>query len=338
MQLFLHRFELPLKHRFAISRGSRDFVHSLVVELQHGGFSGYGEATANAYYGTTLDSLAAQLESVRPLLASAAPDDPERFQQLMQEKLGDATFARCALDEAAWDLYGKLAGIPLWTLWNLSHDNLPASSFTIGLDDVETMQYKLAEAPGWPVYKIKLGSSDDLEIVRRLRGCTTAPFRVDANCGWSPAQTIRNSRVLAELGVEFIEQPLPAGDWQGMAAVFADSALPIIADESCRSPADVQRCRECFHGVNVKLMKCGGLTPAREMLSHARRLGLKTMLGCMTESTVGISAAAQLLPLADYADLDGAALLAQDSAHGVKVECGRCIFPPENGVGVTLLA
>ena len=337
MKMTLRRFELPLRHRFGISRGSSDVVRSMVVELRQGDWAGYGEAVENAYYCTTLERLAAELEDVRPMVEAATLDCPEDFYLRISAALGDATFTICALDEAAWDLYGKITGRPLWQLWDLSLDELPASSYTIGIDTVESMLHKLDESPGWPVYKIKLGTPDDLEIVSRLRKRTTATFRVDANCGWTVEETIANSYALARLGVEFIEQPLPADDWQGQAEVFRRSALPIIADESCRIQSDIERCRGFFHGVNIKLMKCGGLTPAKRMLAEAERLGLKKMAGCMTESTVGISAAAQLLPLLDYADIDGAELLARYTATGVKVEHGKAVFPAENGTGVRLL-
>ena len=199
------------------------------------------------------------------------------------------------------------------------------------------MVAKLNEMPGWPIYKIKLGTSEDLEIVRQLRRHTDATFRVDANCGWSVEETIRNARELKPLGVEFIEQPLPAEDWDGSRRVFAEAVLPIVADESCIEPADVMRCHGHFHGVNIKLVKCGGLTPARRMIATARQLGMKRMVGCMTESSVGISAIAQLLPLLDYVDMDGALLLEEDIAQGVTLDRGQCIYADENGTGVRLL-
>jgi L-alanine-DL-glutamate epimerase-like enolase superfamily enzyme len=198
------------------------------------------------------------------------------------------------------------------------------------------MESKLQEAPGWPIYKIKLGTSHDLDIVRALRRHTDAVFRIDANCGWGPDETIENSRVLKTLGVEFIEQPLPVGRWDDQREVHDDSALPIMADESCQVVDDVARCAGYFHGINIKLVKCGGLTPARRMIDEARRQGLRVMVGCMTESTVGISAIAQLLPLLDYVDMDGAVLLAEDIADGVRVVRGQCEFPPVPGNGVTL--
>jgi L-alanine-DL-glutamate epimerase-like enolase superfamily enzyme len=161
-------------------------------------------------------------------------------------------------------------------------------------------------------------------------------FRIDANTAWTAEQTIVYAPRLKELGVEFIEQPLKADDWEGMKRVFAESVLPVIADESCHGEADVARCYGFFHGVNIKLMKCGGLTPARRMAEHARSLGLKVMVGCMTESSVGISAIAQLLPLLDYVDMDGALLLKEDPAVGVEVRPDVIVFPNRNGTGAAL--
>ena len=176
----------------------------------------------------------------------------------------------------------------------------------------------------------------DLEIVRGLRRITDKPFRVDANCGWTAAQAIEISAPLADLGVEFIEQPLAADD-PGMEEVFRRSALPVFADESCAVEADVDRCAGRFHGINIKLVKCGGLAAARRMIARARDLGLQVMCGCMTESTVGISALAQLVPQLDHVDMDGAALLAADIATGVVVEGGRRRYPDRPGTGVELL-
>jgi L-alanine-DL-glutamate epimerase-like enolase superfamily enzyme len=224
----------------------------------------------------------------------------------------------------------------VYELWGLDLSHVPVSNYTIGIDTLDVMVAKLQERADWPIFKIKLGTTGDVGIVRELRRHTDAIFRVDANCAWSVGETIANSKALRTLGVEFIEQPLPAYAWRDSEKVFRASALPIIADESCQVEADVSECRGRFHGVNVKLPKCGGLTPARRMIERARQLGMKTMVGCMTESTVGISAIAQLLPLLDYVDMDGAALLAQDIADGVRVERGVAHFPSTPGCGVTL--
>jgi L-alanine-DL-glutamate epimerase-like enolase superfamily enzyme len=337
VKLRLHQFDLPLTHPFRISRETISIQPTLVVELSDGQHRGYGEATTNAYYGITRESMVQALASVETILMQSSPDDPEGLWQQLAEPLAANPFALCAVDQAAHDLAGKRAGQPVYARWGLDPSHNPLSNFTIGIDEVDVMVAKMAERPAWPIYKIKLGTDRDLEIVRTLRKHTDAIFRVDANCGWDADETIRNSQELAKLGVEFIEQPLPAGQWDAQRDVFERSALPIMADESCICEADVARCHGYFHGINIKLTKCGGLTPARRMISHARQLGLRTMVGCMTESTIGISAIAQLLPLLDFVDMDGAELLARDIATGVRVINGVCHYAEQSGTGAQLL-
>ena len=334
--IFIRTILLPLRHPFTIAHGTRDVQENVLVELRTGEWTGYGEAATSAYYGVTAASIRQALEEVRSSIEADVWDDPAVLWQRLLPALGHNRFALAALDEAAHDLWGKRLGRPVHRLWGLDPQKIPPSNYTIGIDTAETMLLKMSEFPGWPVYKIKLGTADDLGLVRQLRRHTTAAFRVDANCAWTAEQAIANSQELAGLGVELIEQPLPFDDWEGMRRVFARSALPIIADESCRVEEDVDRCRECFHGINIKLVKCGGMTPARRMIARARELGMKVMLGCMLESTVGISAAAQLLPLVDYADLDSVVLIAADVATGVRLDNGRAIFPQEDGNGVRM--
>jgi L-alanine-DL-glutamate epimerase-like enolase superfamily enzyme len=209
------------------------------------------------------------------------------------------------------------------------------TNYTIGIGSIEEMQAKIKAKP-WPLYKIKLGTDHDVEIVRALREVTGAAFRVDANTAWTAEQTIEYAPQLADLGVEFIEQPLKADDWTGMERVFSESVLPVIADESCRREADVDKCHHHFHGINIKLMKCGGLTPARRMIARARELDMQVMVGCMTESTVGVSAIAQIRPLLDYVDMDGPLLLKEDIATGVDIRDGKIYYPDEAGTGVEL--
>jgi L-alanine-DL-glutamate epimerase-like enolase superfamily enzyme len=337
MKLTLRRFELRLRHVFTISRGSMSVQPTLIVELEQDGLRGYGEATTNEYYGVSIESMAESLRAVEPALRGQRLEDPAALWRQLEPQLQQNRFAQCALDQAAHDLWGKLHGRPVYEMWGLSTAKVPDSDYTIGIDEIDVMAAKLAEFPGWPIYKIKLGTPHDLEIVRALRRHTDAVFRVDANCGWDVEETIANSRALRELNVEFIEQPLPAERIEEMPRVFRESALPLAADESCQQEPDVDRCHERFHIINIKLVKCGGLTPARRMIERARSLGMRVMVGCMTESSVGISAIAQLLPLLDYVDMDGAVLLAEDIATGVRLERGRCIYPAEGGCGVALL-
>ncbi len=338
MELLIHDFELPLVHPFGIARGTTYVTKTMIVELRQNGQAGFGEATENSYYGYTIDGMRATLEKLRSEIEATVLDDPVDFWQQMHPRLADVPFVQSALDGAAHDLWGKLRGQPVWKLWGLSLDTCPLTDYTIGIDEIDVMVEKLREFHDWPIFKIKLGTPHDLEIVRRLREHTDAVFRVDANCGWTADETIRNSGPLGKLGVEFIEQPLPPEDWEGMKRVRRESALPVVADESCQTAPDVDRCNGHFHGINIKLCKCGGLTPARRMLKRADELGLKKMVGCMTESTVGISAIAQLLPMLDYVDMDGALLLARDTATGVTINRGAVHYPDENGSGIRLLS
>lgn len=338
MKLILRDIHLPLAHPFTIALGTTTVQHNLLVELRHDGESGYGEgASSHAWHLYTAESMRASLEEARPVIESGAFSTPEELWNRVHPVLGANPFALCALDQAAHDLWGKLLGAPVWKLWGLELKDLPLSDYTIGIDPVEKMVAKMKEFDGWPIYKIKLGTADDLAIVRELRRHTDAVFRIDANTSWTVGQTLENAPLMKELGVEFFEQPLPRDDWDGMRRLKADCVLPVIADESCQTEADVARCAGIFDGINIKLTKAGGLTPARRMIAEARELGLKVMVGCMTESSVGISAIAQLLPLLDHVDMDGAVLIAKDIATGVRLDHGRAVFPDENGNGVKLL-
>lgn len=336
MQLTIRSFQLPLRHTFTISYDSRDTQETLIVELQEGPHKGYGEATSNPYYGVTIAGMTEALESIRTQIESAPLSSPEEFWAQMQPMLSGNSFALCALDMAASDLYGKMKGQPLYRLWGLKTEQLPLTNYTIGIDTIDNMVKKLQERP-WPLYKIKLGTPEDVAIVRELREHTDAIFRVDANCAWGAEETLENARLLKPLGVEFIEQPMPAARLDEMKEVYRHSVLPLIADESCITEADVAKCYGHFHGINIKLVKCGGLTPARRMIAEAQKLGMKTMVGCMTESSVGISAIAQLLPLLDYVDMDGALLLSKDIATGVSIDQGKVSYPSVNGTGASLI-
>ena len=227
-------------------------------------------------------------------------------------------------------------GKPLYEIWGTKIDHYPTTNYTIGIADIDTMIAKMKEKP-WPIYKIKLGTENDVQIIKELRKHTKAVFRIDANCAWTVKETIANAPQLKELGVEFLEQPLEANDWEGMETVIHHCELPIIADESCIVEADVGKCGLHFNGINIKLTKCGGLTPALRMIKKAKSMGLKVMVGCMTESSVGISAIAQLLPQLDYVDMDGAMLLKEDIADGIRINKGGIlVFPILGGSGITL--
>ncbi|MEC7262658.1 MAG: dipeptide epimerase [Bacteroidota bacterium] len=336
MPIEIKKYTLQLAHTFTISRESHDTQDTMIIGLSLNGKTGYGEATSNPYYNSTVESMTAEIEAVKDAIESYDFDTPENFYQHLQS-LGLQNFALCALDLAANDLYGKLEGKPLYEIWGTNTSYYPTTNYTIGIDTIEKMVEKLKEKP-WPVYKIKLGTKDDVAIVRELRKHTNSIFRIDANCAWTAEETIKNAPLLKELGVEFLEQPLKADNWEGMKKVKASCVLPVIADESCIVESDVEKCGPYFDGINIKLTKCGGLTPARRMIAKGKELGLKIMVGCMTESTVGISAIAQLLPQLDFVDMDGAMLLKGDIATGVEIlEGGKVIFPELPGSGIALM-
>ncbi len=336
MEIQLKKYSLNLKHTFSISRKSHDSQDSLITSLSLNGETGYGEATANSYYKITVESMMQEIKKIEKEITAFNFTTPDIFHQFLVDK-GLTNFAICALDLAAHDLYGKLKKKPLYEIWKTNIKKYPTTNYTIGIASIDKMVAKMKEKP-WPIYKIKLGTDKDVAIVKELRKYTDAIFRIDANCAWSPEETIRNAPILKDLGVEFLEQPLKADNWEGMEKVMHNSVLPIIADESCIVESDVEKCALHFSGINIKLTKCGGLTPALRMIKKGKELGLKVMVGCMTESSVGISAIAQLLPQLDYVDMDGAMLLKEDIAKGVKIkEDGIVLFPIRNGSGVSLL-
>lgn len=342
MLLRIHSFSLPLANPFRIAYESRTEQPTLIVRLEDEatGLSGLGEAPMTRYYGLDSDRCTAELQELAPAFAPLAlPQSPAMVLRVVDECAPDLnTFLRCALDVAAHDLWAKHRGQRLGLLWDQDRTRKIPTCYTIGMGPIDEMVAKLRAFP-WPVYKIKLGGgADDLEIIRALRRHTTSPFYVDANTGWELGQAIDLSFGLKELGVRFIEQPLKVNRWQDAAKLRAASALPVFADESCQVEADVDRCAEAFDGINIKVVKCGGLAPARRMIQRARALGLGVMAGCMTESSVGISAIAQLLPELDYADLDGAMLLSEDPAEGVTFDpvTGYARYPDRPGTGARM--
>lgn len=340
IKLTVHEFDLPLKYKFGISRETRTVQKTAIVEAEENGIKGYGECVANhKYYKFTIDMIRDDIAKVSDNVArkDLLRESPEAIWSELNPLLAHNPFAQCALDMALWDLWGKKRGKATWDLWGLDISKNIVTDYTIGIDDIEIMVKKMEEFKNWPVFKIKLGTDHDMEIMRELRAHTDAILRIDANCAWSADQTIEYSHTLKELGVEFIEQPMEAdASPADMKKVFEHSVLPLLADESCISEADVDRCHGYFHGVNIKVVKCGGLTPARRMIARARELGMKVMVGCMTESTVGISGIAQLLPLLDYVDMDGPLLLAKDIAKGVQIKRGVVSYPDVPGNGVIL--
>lgn len=335
MQLKIHPLKLELKNPFTIAYGTFYHREAVVVELKDAGLSGFGEATAISYYGKNLNQFLTVLQNNKSFIEQIPFENPIKYWQTLYPILKNHPFILCALDVAAHDLWAKKLGMPLYEAWQLSLKNLPKTNFTISIDTIDKMLQQMDDFPN-PIYKIKLGTKEDVAIIKALRKKSNARFRVDANGAWSVEETLKNAIIFKKLGVEFIEQPLEKDNWEGMKVLFKKSVLPIIADESCQVVEDVEKCFQHFHGINIKLMKCGGFTPAQKMIKRAKSLGMKVMVGCMTETSIGISAIAHLLPLLDYVDMDGALLLKNDPAEGVKIVSGKVHYPNRSGIGAFL--
>lgn len=336
MQIRYKIFNLPFRHPFTISKGTKTHQPTFVVELEWNGVKGYGEAPGIAYYDMPVELMAEQLEAKKKMVERFALTDPERFWHFLHHLFPSNSFLVCALDMAGWDLMGKLRKLPLYRMLAEGATSAPVTDYTLGIDTTDRMVKKMMEMP-WPVYKIKVGTDGDLERILALRKHTDSIFRLDANAGWTLDQALEMIPLLQQAGVELIEQPLAKDDFQGMKILYDRSPLPLFADESCVSEKDVEKCAGYFNGINIKLTKCGGITPARRMIRQARALGMQVMLGCMNESSIGTAAIAHLSPLADYLDADGPLLLAEDLANGLHYEKGRLAIPEAAGLGIDLL-
>lgn len=338
LHLRFHPCTLELKHAFGIATSTRTTTPAMMVEVERDGIVGYGEASMPPYLGETQETAAAFL--LRAGEALARFSDPFLLEEILPAidalALGN-TAAKAAVDIALHDWVGKKLGAPWYRIWGLDPAKAPVTSFTIGIDTPEVVRQKTREAEVYKIIKVKLGRSSvsDREMIDTIRDVTDKPITVDANQGWkNRAEALAMVEWLAGRGVVFIEQPMPKEQIDDTAWLRERSPLPLIADENCQRIADVPRCASAFHGINIKLMKCTGLREARQMILLARALGLKVMLGCMTETSCAISAAAQLSPLVDWADLDGAVLIKNDLFEGATIVDGRVTLPDRPGIGV----
>ena len=321
-------------HPFRIARSEHRSYDHLLVRVEDGGDEGWGEAAPSRRYGETAATVAAALDELLPLVG----DDPYALDSIegrLNGHLWENASAKTAISMALHDLLGRRHGLPLYRWLGLDLDRIPATSFTIGIDDPGRMREKVAEAAPYPILKIKLGFAGDLEALETIRRATEKPIRVDANEGWSRTEALARIAALEELGVELLEQPVRAADREGLAMVAAATTIPVVADESCRTSADLADLLGVVDVVNVKLAKTGSVMEAVRLMTGARALGMGVFLGCMVESSLGIAAAAHLAPLADYVDLDGHLLLSDDPWAGLRFEDGRVLPDAERpGLGV----
>jgi L-Ala-D/L-Glu epimerase len=334
MDLRAEPLDLKLRTPFRISRGVQLVAENVLVSLAADGITGIGEAAPSGFYGEKRATVLAAL----PFLQAVLGDDPLLIEDITEQfgrvfHHGNAA-AKAALDMALYDFAGKRLGVPVYRLLGLNPVRTPVTSFTIAIDTPEEMARKAREARDFPILKIKVGTPRDVEIVRAIRDATDATLRVDANAAWTAKEAIATINQLAPYNIEFVEQPVAAGDLKGLKLVRENVPVPILADESCVVPDDVAAVAECVDGINIKLMKCGGLRNALAMIATARAHHLKVMLGCMIESSLSITAAAHLSPLVDYADLDGPLLIEDDPFDGVHYDSGKLVLPDRPGLGV----
>ncbi|MGA2362866.1 MAG: dipeptide epimerase [Candidatus Aminicenantales bacterium] len=327
--------DLKLRYAWGLSRGTWTTRRNAFVRIERDGTVGIGEAAPIARYEESAEGAAAFIEKARSVLERDLWEYAVRWNELEALAPGEHA-AKAALDLAVLDWVGKKLNVPLWKLLGLSRGQALTTTYSIGIDEIPVMQRKVRESPDFGVYKIKLGSKDDRKIIEGIRAVTAKPLRADANEGWkSKEEALEMINWMAGLGVELIEQPMPAAMLKDYAWLKERSKLPIFADESLMKASDIPAIAPYFHGLNIKLMKCGGVQEAVRMAAMARALGLRLMIGCMVETSLGISAAAAITPLFDHADLDGNLLITNDPFQGVRTVKDRLVLNDRPGLGVT---
>ena len=338
MKLSFRPYELELQHTFTVASYSRNTTPGVQVEIEYQGYTGYGEASMPPYLGHTTESVTAFLQKVN-LQQFADPFCLEDILNYVDILSTGDTPAKAAVDIALHDLVGKLLGAPLYRIWGYDPAKAPSTTFTIGIDTPEVVREKTLECVGkFNILKVKVGLDTDKQMIETIRSVTDLPLAVDANQGWTDRfQALDMIYWLREHGVVMVEQPLPVSRIDDQAWLHERSPLPLFADESLQRLADVRRMQGLFSGINIKLMKCGGLREAHRMVEIARALGMDVMIGCMTETSCAVSAAAQLSPAVDFADLDGNLLISNDLFDGVKVVDGKLTLPDRPGIGVVKL-
>ncbi len=328
MDMRYEPFELKLRDTFSISRSSIDTKKVVYVRIDEG----IGEASPSTYYGETEGSVRAALELFRKELG----EDPLELEVILDKihhRLAMNFSAKAGIDLALHDLMGKRMNQPVHKLLGISKKEIE-TSYTIGIDTVKRIQEKVREASGFSVYKVKVGCEDDLKMVQAVREVTDAKIRLDANCGWDLKEALKKLEILEQFQIELIEQPIQPGNLEDLRIIRENTSIPVFVDEWVMTSKDIPRYMGKADGINIKLMKCGGIREALRMIHTARACNLKIMLGCMIESSVGIAAAAQIAPVVDYVDLDGNLLISNDPYSGLELKNGKWILSTEPGLGV----
>ncbi|MEE8170455.1 MAG: dipeptide epimerase [Phycisphaerae bacterium] len=335
MKLTWRRSRRTLKHPFQTAYGRRSDQESVIVTLERDGVTGLGEACPYHIYGHTLDTIDAALKSMAPLIEARDPFHYEHILDELLETFDAQRTAVAAVDMAIHDWIGKRLDLPTVQWLGLDPARAPLTDITIGIDQLDTIAAKVAEADSFPALKVKVGVPEEIQILKTVRAAApNKPIRVDANCGWTADDAEHRLMGVVEFGVEFVEQPVAGDDHATLSRLRHLNAATIIADESCIRPRDVPRLMGVVDGINIKLNKCGGIREAHKMIHMARTCGLKVMIGCTSESALGVAAAAQLAPLADWIDLDTHLLVNDDEFTGLGGEKGRLTIGAGPGLGV----
>ena len=327
-------YTLEMRHVFTVASFSRTTTPVVLTELEYDGIVGYGEASMPPYLGESQESVINFLNQV-DLSHFNSPFQTAEILGYIDQIAEKNTAAKAAIDIALHDLLGKIMNQPFYKIWGLNPNLIPPTSYTIGIDNEEVIRKKVAEADQFKILKVKLGLDTDKMIIQTIRSVTDVPLCADVNQGWkNKEQALEMAHWLNERNVVFLEQPMPKEMIDENAWLTEHSPIPTIADEGCQRLIDVPNLQGVYTGINIKLMKCTGMREAKQMAELARSLDMKVMLGCMTETSCAISAAAQLAPLVDWADLDGALLIGNDIYDGMTVQEGRCILPDRPGIGI----
>ena len=334
LNLYFEPYELQLRHSFNLAKYSRTTTPGVQVRIEYDGLIGYGEASMPPYLGESVESVTKFLSQL-DLSQFSDPFRIEDIHDYMDQVAPDNRAAKASVDIALHDLLGKIMGQPWYKIWGLNPDKAPDTSFTIGIDKADVVRKKVDEASPYNVLKVKMGLDNDKELVEIIREKTDRPICVDANQGWNDKEkALEMIHWLAERNCLFVEQPMPKEMIEETAWLRERSPLPIIADEFLQRLPDVKRAAEAYDGINIKLMKSTGMHEAYKMAVLAKSMGMKVMLGCMTETSCAVSAASQLAPMVDWADLDGNLLIANDIFDGMKIVNGKVTIPDRPGIGV----
>ena len=333
MRIDIKKYGLKLTHKFRIARETQTICYNLFLKMNINGLTGYGESAPTAYYNENIDTMCEAVDSIYDI-SEPNLENPDTFFEELEKLYPNYPSLRAGIEMAVYDIIGKLKNKSVCELFGLDSSRTPLTSFTIGIDKPELLKMKFEEAEKYPVIKIKMGSEFDYEIINFLKNIKDKKIRIDANEGWKREEAVKKMELLKEIGVEFVEQPLKKQDLEGILWLKERVDMKLFTDENVKTSQDINNIKDIYDGINIKLMKCGGLSEAKKMIDIAHSYNIEVMLGCMIESSLAITAASQISPSVEYADLDGNLLISNDPFKGVSVINGKLVIPKKPGLGL----